>query len=118
MNSGAVEALGVVLDNQLPVAGDVVNDPLAQSELLHGPGQELVGQDAKLFGQRPGRFAEVQEDMAVPKPDGDGRERVIFEAEVWHIFIWLGHEPAGEVVGPGVVGAADQTVKGALGGLA
>ena len=99
--------------------GDVVNDPLAHAELLHAPGAELVGQDAKLFGQRPGRFAEVQEDMAVPKPDGDGRERVVFEPKGWHIMhLGRGHEPAGEVVGPGVVGAADQTVKGALGGLA
>src|SRR5208337_2706023 len=119
MDSGAVQALGVVLDDQLPVAGDVVNDPLAQAELLHAPGTELVRQDAELFGQRPGRFAEVQEDVAVPQFDGDGRERVVFHAEVWHIMhLEGGHELAGEVVGPGMVGAADQAVKGALGGLA
>src|SRR5208337_1011329 len=119
MDSGAVQALGVVLDDQLPVAGDVVNDPLAQAELLHAPGVELVGQDAELFGQRPGRFAKVQEDMAVPKPDGDGRERVVFDAKVWHIMhLGRGHELAAEVVGPGVVGAADQPVKGAKRGLA
>src|SRR5271157_53199 len=106
MDSGAVQALGVVLDDQLPVAGDVVNDPLAQAELLHAPGVELGGQDVELFGQRPGRFAEVQEDMAVPKPDGDGRERVVCDAKVWHIVhLGRGHELAGEVVGPGVVGA-------------
>ena len=99
-------------------AGDVVNDPPAHAELLHAPGAELVGQDVELFGQRPGRFAEVQEDVAVPKPDGDSRERVVFEAKVWHIMhLGRGHEPAGEVVGPGVVGAADHAVKGTLGRL-
>ena len=96
MNPGTVEALGVVLNDQLPVAGDVVNDPLAQAELLHAPGAELVGQDAELFGQRPGRFTEVLEDVAVPKSEGDGCEWVVFDAKVWHIMhLGRGHEPAG-----------------------
>ena len=39
----------------------------------------------------------------------DGMERVIFLAEVRQVVhLGRGDEPAGEVVGPGVVGAADQ----------
>ena len=56
VDAGAVQALGVVLDDQLPVGGDVVDDPVAQAELLHAPGAKPRGQVGELVVQAAGEI--------------------------------------------------------------
>jgi hypothetical protein len=49
MHRRAVQALVVILDDQLPVSLDVVDDPLVELELAHPPRREFVWQLAELF---------------------------------------------------------------------
>jgi hypothetical protein len=62
----AVQALVVVLDDQLPVRLHVVDDPMPATELLHLPRTELVREIRQLGGQRRGRTGHVEKDVAVP----------------------------------------------------
>jgi hypothetical protein len=52
MQPRAVQALAVVLDEQLPVGLDVVNDAVPEPEVGHAPGLELRGQPGELLGER------------------------------------------------------------------
>ena len=119
VDAGAVQALGVVLDDQLPVGGDVVDDPVPHAEFLHAPGEKPRRQVGELLTQGRGKFAEVQEDVAVPEVGRHGLQWVIVLAEVRQIVhLGRGGQPTVEVVCPGVIRAANQAVEAALRGLA
>ena len=52
MQRRAVQALVVVLDDELPVGADVVDDAIGADEIGHAPGGELRRQGAEMIGER------------------------------------------------------------------
>jgi hypothetical protein len=72
VHARAVQALGVVLDDGLPVGGDVVVDPRAAAQLAVAVGVEVLDQRADVVGQRRRDAGDVGEH----EPAGDlGAER-------------------------------------------
>ena len=112
MQVWAVQALVVILDNQLPVGLDVVDDPSSQAEILHAPGAELAGKVGELFRQpvrRSGRMTiEVEEEVSVPDLDRDAVQGKVLLLEMRHfVHVRRPDEAPIEAVGPRVVRALD-----------
>ena len=104
----AVQALGVVLDHELPVGLQVVDAALGPAQLAHAPRGELAVQAGQVLRKRERARRQVYEDVAVPLGRGDAAEAVLPQVESDDLL----HERRGaqravEAVGPGVVRALD-----------
>ena len=116
MQIRAVQALVVVLDDQLPVGLDVVNDALAPAQVFHPPWAELCGKCSQLRRQRGGVRIKVDEHMPGPGVGGDTIERVVVLAEVRHfVHVRRADQASVEVVGPRVIWALDAAAENAIG---
>src|SRR4029077_16773232 len=82
MQVGAMQALVVVLNDQLPVGPDVVHDSLPDPKIPHTPGTKLVRQVTKLCGKRLRIGPQVDEDVAVPDLRVHSMERKLLLPEV------------------------------------
>ena len=103
-----MQALVVVLDDQLPVRAHVVDDAVAEAEILHAPRAEPGGKRAELRLERRGLRIEIDEDVPVPQRGADPVQRVVGLAEVRHfVHVRRADQAAVEVVGPGVIRALD-----------
>ena len=49
VNAGAVQALRVVVNDQLPIGRHVVRDALTEPELVHAPGSKLLFRAVELL---------------------------------------------------------------------
>jgi len=70
MRDRAVQALGVVLEDQLPVALQVVDLALDELEVGHAPARELRVHAGQVLRERDRVLRQVDEDMAVPDRGG------------------------------------------------
>ena len=105
----AVQALRIIVDDQLPVGGDVVDDPTPQPELLHSPGSEPVVQPIELVLERIRLLREIQENVPVPEVHRDSLERVILHAEIGHaVHVRRGDKPTVQVISPGMIGTLNR----------
>ena len=108
----AVAAFEEVVDDCLPVGLDPVGQPVREGEALEirRVGQHLLGQVSRLFGQWRGLRIEIDEDE---------RTKLLYlhrhEAEVGLVEDFdliraaRGAQPAVEAVGPGMIGAGDDS---------
>lgn len=108
MDAGAVVALGVVLDDGLPVGLDVVLDQFAAAEVGQVVALEVGGHVVEDIEERGGIVAEVDIDEALPGRDVDFDQAPFVEIEVLeHIGVAGFVKGAIEIVDPGVVGALE-----------
>src|SRR5207253_6975034 len=104
----AMETLVVVLDDQLPVGGDVIDDAMAAPEGAHFPGCEAIGKIAELGSKRRRIRGQVEKDVAIPGVSGDAVQRIVLETESGDIVhVRRADQPAVEIVGPRVVRTLD-----------
>ena len=113
VHGGAVQALVVVLDDDLPVRLDLVHDPHADPELVELEPLEhhqALGALAHLLAQRPRRIArEVHEDEAGERLDVEPVQREARPVEELVLLDVRGaDELAVEVVDPAVVRAGER----------
>src|SRR6185369_93753 len=104
MKYGTVQALVVILHDQLPVGLHLVLDTPMRFQLSHPPSRELLRQIFQLIGQRCRPRAEVDEDVAVPDLGRNTIEGVVFAAEAV-LRMRSPDEAPVESVGPAVVAA-------------
>src|SRR4029450_123650 len=115
MQVRAVEALVVVLDDQLPVRLDVIDDAVAQTEILHAPRSEFTGKVGELGRERLWARIEIEEDVSVPLLRADAVQRVVLTSEVGHlVHVRRANQSAVEVIGPRVIRALDAVAKNNL----
>ena len=81
----AVKALVVVLDDQFPVRLDVIDDAVAETEVLHAPRPEPCGKVGELRGERLRVWIEIEKDVPIPLVGGHAVRRVVLAAEVRHL---------------------------------
>ena len=78
MQVRAVQALVVVLDDQLPVGLDVVDDALAEPQVLHAPRRGTSPAAVRAASRAAAAFGvEVEEDVAVPTSACDAMQRIV-----------------------------------------
>src|SRR5437660_11045832 len=114
MQHGTVQALVVILDDQLPVGSYVIRAALIEAQLLHAPVGELLRQVVELAGEGCGSRIESYEKMPVPDIGGHGVQGIILARQVLHV--GRAHEFAIEPVSPAVVRTLNASGKFALGG--
>jgi hypothetical protein len=115
VHARAVQALGVVLDDRLPVRGDVVVDPGAPPQLRVAVGVQVLGERADVFGQRRGRARDVAEQQAAEPLGAHWAQAVAAGVELLELLSVRGvAQAAVEAVGPRVV----RTLEAADGALA
>jgi len=109
VDDGAVQAFGVILEDQLPVGRDVVVDPArgpqgGEVEAAEPPGDRREGLCERLGGPR-----EVDENEALPGLERYGMERVIALVEPLDLaHVGRADQLPVDGVGPGVIGALDR----------
>src|SRR5438309_1046724 len=115
MDDGAVETLGIVLDDELPIRLQMIDSPFRHPQFFHSPALELAVESCKMFHQGTGPFRKIDEYMAIPNGGGDILQRIVGFAESFGFF-HMGSMGQGtvEIVSPGVVRALDHRGKGAL----
>ena len=105
-----------VLVNQLPVAIEGLGDALVEPEpllLVRAERFGILGDEAL---ERLGRGVETDEHPALPHAAAHGLQPAAVEVEVLDVVhVGGADEAAGEVVGPGVVGAAERLEVAAAG---
>ena len=106
MQNGTVQALVVVLHDQLPVGLHLILDAPMHFQLSHLPLREFLRQIFQLTGQRRRLCAEVDKDVAVPDLGLNAIERIIFAAEAI-LRVGSADEAPVESVGPTVIAALD-----------
>src|ERR1700682_910079 len=103
----AVQALVIVLNNELPVGLHFVNDPPVQTQIAHTPWREFLWQFRELLFQRLRVPAQMQEDVAIPDAGAYRVQRIVLASEAWLVHVRRAEEPAIEIVGPAMIGALD-----------
>ena len=100
-----MQALVVVLDDQLPVRLHVVDDAVAEPEVLPCARRGTWRRAGpELLGERRGRSLQVEEDVPVPDRGVHAVQRVVGLAEVRHfVHVRRADQPSVEVVGPRVI---------------
>ena len=117
MQIRAVQALVVVLDDQLPVGFDVVNDALAPAQVFHPPCAELCGKCSQLRRQAAAAFGSRLMNTCPAQVSAATRlQRVVVLAEVRHfVHVRRADQASVEVVGPRVIWALDAAAENAIG---
>ena len=106
MQVGAVQALVVILDDELPVRSDVVDNPVSQPQVLHPPGPELCRQVGELGRERWRVRRHIQEEMSVPIVDMCPMQGEVLLAKMRDLLhVRRAHQTSVEPVSPRVVGA-------------
>ena len=82
VHAGAVQALGVVLDDRLPVGGDVVVDPRAAPQLAGAVGVQVLDERADVVGQRRRDAGDVGEHEPAGDLGADRAQAVAGRVEV------------------------------------
>jgi len=108
VDCGAVVALGIILNDQLPIGGNVVFDLVGGLQAADFPGPESLLQRGEVGFEMVWIIGEIDEDRPQQRFAGGGLERiVIFLKALGFIHIGSADKPPVERVGPGVVGAGD-----------
>jgi hypothetical protein len=116
MQVRTVQALVVVLDDELPVRAHVVDDSPSEPQILHLPGSELAGKIGELVDQRRRRWRQVQEDVSGPFIRGHTLKWIVPAGKVRHlVHVRRADQLSVQVVRPRVVGTLDGAVKDPLG---
>src|SRR2546430_2295986 len=109
MDHGAMQALRVVLEDQLPVRAHVVVDASAGAQRRDVEPREPADERRERLGERLGVRREVDHEEPLPLGERRGAERVVLLVEAFHLaHVGGADELAVEGVGPGVVGALDR----------
>jgi hypothetical protein len=107
-----MQALVVILDDQLPVRLHVVDDAAPEAQVLHSPRTEAIDQGTELFRQRRSGLGQIQEHMAVPLVGTYCVEREVALPEVRDfVHVRRADQASVEVVGPRVIRALDAARK-------
>src|SRR5258708_12270349 len=105
MNRGAVQALVVILQDQLPVGPYFVVDSPDRPQLRQVVAREPVHQRRERLGQRLRVAREVHKQEPLPLGQRHAVQRVFLLVEARHlIHVWRADETAVERVGPRVIG--------------
>src|SRR3989442_1089229 len=109
MDHGAMQALRVVLEDELPVRAHVVVDAAGGAQVRDVEAREPADEGRERLRERLGVRREVDQQEPLPLGQGWGAERVIPLVEAFHLaHVGGADELAVEGVGPGVVGALDR----------
>src|SRR2546426_2486941 len=109
MDHGAMQALRVVLEDELPVRTHVVVDAAGGAQVRDVEAREPADEGREHLRERVGVRREVDQQEPLPLGEGWGAERVIPLVEAFHLaHVGGADEVAVEGVGPGVVGALDR----------
>src|SRR3989475_3830276 len=109
MDHGAMQALRVVLEDQLPVRAHVVVDAAGGAQGRDVEPREPADERRERLRERLGVRREVDREEPLPLGQREGVERVVPLVEALHLVHMGGaDELAVERVGPGVVGALDR----------
>ena len=114
MQHRTVQALVVILDDQLPVGSYVIRAALVKAQLLHAPVGKFLRQVVELACERRGMRIESYEKMPVPDIGAHGVQRIILARQVLHVR--RADEFAIEPVSPAVVRTLNASRKFSLGG--
>ncbi len=116
-----MEALGVVLADDLPVGADLVLDALRSTQAADGVVLDSGRKVVQIGEQRLGGRVEVHEEEAGPRLEPNGDEALVLEREVVDVLgVRSAPQRSVEVVDPGVVRALDAhdlAARRAIGGL-
>ena len=104
-----VATVEVVIDENFPVAIDVVGAAVEVVEFADAQGGHAAYQAAEKFGERGGVVVEVDEDETLPGFDSNGDKAVLRAIEIFHAFEF-GHTFQGtiEAVVPAVIGTMQE----------
>ncbi len=117
VRSGAVVALEVVLEGDLPVRldGPLVVGVVAERREVEPAAADDLGQRAERLGERRRPGVRVDEDEGPPRVDGDREQREVRGVEAVLALRARGlPQGAVELVGPGVVGALQRLAAAGL----
>src|SRR6266853_567620 len=108
MHDGAMQALRIILDDELPVCFEMVNAPLDHLQFLHPPRLEFAVEPGQVLLEGQGTRGEVDEDVAVPYGGGDCVQWIVGFAKALNFFhVRRIGQRAVEFVSPGVILALD-----------
>src|SRR5579859_238974 len=108
MHDGAVQALRIILDDQLPVCLEMVDAALNHLKFRHAPRRELAVEPGQMLVEWDGARRKIDEDMSVPDRSGDGVQRIIGFAKALYFFhVRRIGQRAIEFISPGVILALD-----------
>ena len=101
-----VAAVEIVVDEDLPVAGDVIAGAGEVVELAETEGRDAAGERAEEVGQGRGGGIEIDEEELLPDFDVDGDEAILLAVEIFDALKFgRAFERTIEAVIPSVVGA-------------
>src|SRR5712671_5045276 len=104
MHDGTVQALGIILDDQLPVCLEMINAPFHHLEFCHAPWRELAVKPSQMLVEWNRTRGKIDENVAVPKCGRYGVQRIVRFAETLDFFhVRRVGQRAVEFVSPGVI---------------
>src|SRR5260370_34910243 len=77
MNDRAVEALRIVLDDQLPVGLQVIDTSFDHLQLFHAPRTEFLIEASQMLREWNWQGGKIDEDVAIPNGRGHRIQRII-----------------------------------------
>ena len=86
MHDGTVQALRIIVDDQLPIRFQMVHAAFDHLKFCHAPRRELAVEPGQMLVEWNRVRRKIDKDMAVPDRGGDGVQRIVGFAEALHFF--------------------------------
>src|SRR5260370_42494664 len=115
MNDRGVEALRIVLDDQLPVGLQVIDTSFDHLQLFHAPRTEFLIEASQMLREWNWPGGKIDEDVTVPDMCRNAVQRIIRLAEALHLFhVRRVGQRAVQLVSPRVIPALNPSGETAL----
>src|SRR5438874_8230726 len=108
MDNWTVQALGIILDNELPVGPQMIDTPLHHLEFFHSPRTKFLIEPREVFGEGNWPVRKIDEDVAIPNRGSHSIPRIVGLAKALDfLHVRSGGRSAIEPGGPAVIAALD-----------
>src|SRR5437016_3133732 len=112
MNDWTVQALRIILDNELPVGFQTIDTPLHHLQFFHSPRTKFLIESRKVFGEGNRPVRKIDEDMAIPNGGSHSIQRIVGLAKAFDfLHVRSGGQSAIEPVSPAMISALDASAE-------